>query len=639
MTIYSDYLKRKSQNAIKFGYSDEYPCVLKNSKGKELKDYQIYGNSKQQNKNLLQYPYRDTTKTQNGITYTDNKDGSISINGTATNNTTFSLMGEVEINNKLNANKSYVLSGCPENGSKDTYGIMWDKVGYDVGLGYKKVANLKMGSLIIYIKSGTTCDNLTFKPQIEEGTVKTDYISQVPMFENPIEIEYMGEKTTNLFNYTDSKNDNQIKADVDGWFDVTIDNSSGTDAIYKNCWTNVNSNLKIDTKYYLYTEIAETSGDIIYVPCSVNVNNNSQFKYGLSTASGYITTVSNFTDSLCMLRTYCACKAGTSGHIKFRISVYEEKQDWFEPYDKYKIPLICRGKNVFDISKCVSYRNTDNSIYISPNAQRGVMQGNVKDITQMKAGRTYIISANSTSNTGHFVYLSGSKKVWYWDQIYTPTQEDIDGKIAFYKATSDENDEGLTTGAIITNVQIEEATIKSEYESYKMPIITNIYLDKPLKGLPDKCDIIDFKNQKLIQNIDEVILNGTEYWKYMTGSNNGINYDTVGTVLSKFMIGNKSNALLSTGLFKAGFYNQQTYIGFTSWSTPAGTLMYKKDGITVDIIKELLQNQNVTIVAILKDPIETSIDLSKLPTLKGTTIYEIDSNVIPQSMKIKYIRN
>ena len=35
-------------------------------------------------KNLLPYPYSDTTKTENGITFTDNGDGTITVNGTAT---------------------------------------------------------------------------------------------------------------------------------------------------------------------------------------------------------------------------------------------------------------------------------------------------------------------------------------------------------------------------------------------------------------------------------------------------------------------------------------------------------------------------------------------------------------------------
>ena len=39
---------------------------------------------KSNNKNLLVYPFYHTTITANGVTFTDNKDGSVKINGTAT---------------------------------------------------------------------------------------------------------------------------------------------------------------------------------------------------------------------------------------------------------------------------------------------------------------------------------------------------------------------------------------------------------------------------------------------------------------------------------------------------------------------------------------------------------------------------
>ena len=57
--------------------------------------YEAYkGNTYEINlgKNLLPYPYVDSSKTLYGITYTVNQDGSITCNGTATNNSTFTLV-------------------------------------------------------------------------------------------------------------------------------------------------------------------------------------------------------------------------------------------------------------------------------------------------------------------------------------------------------------------------------------------------------------------------------------------------------------------------------------------------------------------------------------------------------------------
>ena len=61
-------------------------------------------------KNLLSYPYYETTKTLNGVTFTDNGDGSITVNGTATANVYFSLNG----NEALSKGK-YVLGKSSDN--------------------------------------------------------------------------------------------------------------------------------------------------------------------------------------------------------------------------------------------------------------------------------------------------------------------------------------------------------------------------------------------------------------------------------------------------------------------------------------------------------------------------------------------
>ena len=46
-----------------------------------------------------------------------------------------------------------------------------------------------------------------------------------------------------------------------------------------------------------------------------------------------------------MLRTFCWCDGGKSGHIKFRIAIYETEKGYFEPYNKYKIPILVNGTN------------------------------------------------------------------------------------------------------------------------------------------------------------------------------------------------------------------------------------------------------------------------------------------------------
>lgn len=137
-------------------------------------------------KNLLKYPYVDTTKTNNGITYTDNGDGTITISGTATANSTFLLANQTTQGLRdLLINKECFLSGCYTGGSSSTYtlqlygfastgnGILRD-VGSGVNLSSFENKDYNF-NIAIFIANGTTINNITFKPQLDLGSTATSY--------------------------------------------------------------------------------------------------------------------------------------------------------------------------------------------------------------------------------------------------------------------------------------------------------------------------------------------------------------------------------------------------------------------------------------------------------------------------------
>lgn len=210
MSTYSDYLRRKSHDAIKFGYSDEYPCIAENSKGKDLKSYEIRGNSVQKNKNLLPFPYFENTKTVNGITFTCNNDGSITANGTATALTKFYL---TQVKQKYSVPRGrYWVSGCPSGGSSDTYyqvfewykGNVWIKAVHDTGSGVfvnTYTENYDSCVYSIRIAAGTTVDNLIFKPML----------MSLDDAENAIPYPFTADtKTSNGVTFTDDRRGNVV---------------------------------------------------------------------------------------------------------------------------------------------------------------------------------------------------------------------------------------------------------------------------------------------------------------------------------------------------------------------------------------------------------------------------------------------
>lgn len=142
-------------------------------------------------KNLMPYPYNDFTKTTvtNGITFTNNGDGTITANGTATGIAQIFLNSNKKL--PIDCNLSYAFSGCPENGGNNLY--YCDALCYNDSTLAKSVRDVGDGNIIspsnsvvynalsykICIETGTTVENLVFRPQLEYGTTATEYTPYV----------------------------------------------------------------------------------------------------------------------------------------------------------------------------------------------------------------------------------------------------------------------------------------------------------------------------------------------------------------------------------------------------------------------------------------------------------------------------
>lgn len=132
--------------------------------------------------NLIPYPYTDgMSRTTNGVTFTVNSDGSVTVNGTATSDADFMLLrGPIQ-----GYSESYFLSGCPTGGSDTTYYISESfTASKDTGNGVV-LNNLPSDQVWrIVIKSGTTVNNLVFRPMLNAGTEAKPYSKWFPGLKN-----------------------------------------------------------------------------------------------------------------------------------------------------------------------------------------------------------------------------------------------------------------------------------------------------------------------------------------------------------------------------------------------------------------------------------------------------------------------
>lgn len=183
-----------------------YICGIKLEYGDKSTDWTPAPEDDGGGANLVPYPYYRSYAsgnpwTENGITWTENADGSITATGTATATTSFIFTGT---NNAVNPNGiycmpagGYVLSGSPVDGTNSTARLValfqadtagtsaTDVAGNSSEVttgGYCKSFRLEAPTYVrIYaqILSGITCpaDGYTFYPMLEKGSVVHSFVS------------------------------------------------------------------------------------------------------------------------------------------------------------------------------------------------------------------------------------------------------------------------------------------------------------------------------------------------------------------------------------------------------------------------------------------------------------------------------
>lgn len=230
----------------------------------------------------------------------------------------------------------------------------------------------------------------------------------------------------------------------------------------------------------------------------------------------------------------------------------------YEPYG-YRVPVTTRGKNLLDYKQFIK---EDRTFEIENGLQYENLIGtyNVSFPFTFKTNTSYTLSADITGNIyfGGLIYANFSGYVWLTSErksviIYNTRNEDV--TVTLYCRLINDNPDVIST---IKNLQLEIGETSTDYEEYSgEPVTTNIYLNEPLRKIGDYADYIDFENQKEFRNVEVL--------------------DDTGTLII-----------------------EESYKGVV-------------------------------------DDTGTDIELPNIPTFKGTTIIEVDTNILPSNMEVKYI--
>lgn len=225
-------------------------------------------NVKLASKNLVTYPYDFTTRTVGGVTYTANEDGTVTANGTATEDSYIRLCSGFP----LQLHTQYTISGCPTGGGGTTYTLYMTGSDWCTGENYDN--GIPNGGQFIPIKertggydicivvySGAVCNNLVFSPQIELGATATAHTPYVSDFSTTAITRYGAAPTDNPQTYTPTATgevtgittlyptttlltaDSTVFTDISGDVYKTIVPSNGKNGITKVFQPNVTSGI------------------------------------------------------------------------------------------------------------------------------------------------------------------------------------------------------------------------------------------------------------------------------------------------------------------------------------------------------------------------------------------------------------
>ncbi len=501
-------------------------------------------------------------------------------------------------------------------------------------------ANKKMKQLEIYGNS------------IQDGT---------PTPDNPIEVESVGERTVNLFD---------ISKSIRTIHGLTV--SENADGSY-NLRGNIKQNYAYLTDYQLDIPISNGTTITIssYFETSIidacvgivcrNASGTILLQGNAISNSGYKTlTVTDDVTTLGMVWRLPSSVAGDYveiNNLKLQLQLGSTVTP-YEPYGKYKIPVVQRGVNLFSMAKTSLTEQTVNGITFTPlDDERIHIKGKVIDASKDTVYNPTLGNRNQKIKAGIYRIKRYSAELTQMISVYNNGNFVVNIN-ASHSSTSVLKDGYLSSVYVsvlkgntrewddIIEIQLMKGTKNLPYEPYVEPTTTNIFLNEPLRKIGDYADYVDFKNNKVVRCIR--CMNGEQITKLTINKYSSTSFSVTNTYrfkpgLTLVSGSQKSLSLVMSNMFTDGKYvsrNEVTGVGYSE----DGFVYFRFDdednyGVAdVASFKGWLTQYNPLLYFALQTPTEEPITC-ELPKLNAkTTIIEADTNLAPSNAYGKYIK-
>ena len=396
----------------------------------------------------------------------------------------------------------------------------------------------------------------------------------------------------------------------DGWFQPAIRNSGL---------------IKTSTQYLMVINVLENTlntnvypvGNIAFGKFSSNNNcyipskKTGVFKFVLTSKDSFTTTDEQNFDVFMQF----GINEAIGNNIKLNVMIIEYQdgmENWDIPYfegmTSVKVPVLrATGKNLFDGELEIGFIDVEGKNSNSSTMKRS------KNFIPIKPNTDYIFSTNLGEVDINFICYDEDKqyiKRQYAKKITTPHNCRY---LRFYnsKGNYELND---------YQIQIEEGSTPSSYESYKSNILTTSE-EVELRGIDDIRDELDLITGELSQKIDEVVVNGSENIRLQAEFENVNRYFlSLERPNVSWLSKQLSNRLLFNGIDFLGDYEHFYLDG-------DGNMMLFVGNRTITEVQQRLNQNNLIIQYQLETESVKTVDLS---------VIDQDGNVLP---KIKTFNN
>jgi len=603
----------------------------------------LLGNTSQvsySGQNLL--PNNAITRTANGITFTKNSDGSITMNGTCTGNVDLYFVGNYDNYSDFGLTTgTYNLNGCT-NGSEQTY-MLFAVLRRNGNIYYYSSVNANGRVMIvetgdefrIFIRvfNGQVLNNITIYPQINTGSTALPYIPYVggipsPNPNYPQDIHVVsGDNTIDIC----GKN-----LCPDNFTNGVFNNNTGLIQSHDNNHISYENYIKVlpSTQYYIkHNHNFNGTGSTSIFEYDKNKNFIQRQGFVGTNSTAFTTTA---TTQYINISVFDNGGASLSG---FECQIEKSNQaTTYEPYIGNSYPIYLGVENLLQntattqtINGITFIKNSDGSVLVNGTATANAIL--ILNSFEFQGNTTYTLNGCPSSGSGSTYKLDAFGSSGLSEDIGNGVQISAGGtrniRIVVFN--------GTTINNLLFKPQITKGNTSHSYTPYGKAI--------ELCKIGTYQDYIYKENGKwyLHKEIGKVVLNGSENWSI---SNSGTaNWYYLANISSKIITPNiPFGNSLSNYYQNNDIANGNTQIGFNILSNGTSLtnirVRYGTEDTTTNY-KKWLSTNNVIVYSPLATPtnipIEDTTLIEQIEALKNATSYEGQTNISQENNDAPFI--